>query len=155
AELLASVQPARVITPTHPGFAGTPRPEWLNTVRGLARLYTQLLDELDLADVIVVGNSIGGWIAAEMALVEPSRATAFVIVDGVGLEVPGQPIADFFSLTPRQVAELSYHDPDRYGIDPTKLPPEALQAMAGNRAAIAVYAGTAMSDPALGRRLNG
>src|SRR6185312_12610123 len=54
AERLASVQPARVITPTHPGFAGTPRPEWLTTVRGLARLYTQLLDELDLSDVIVV-----------------------------------------------------------------------------------------------------
>ena len=155
AELLASVQPARVITPTHPGFAGTPRPEWLATVRGLARLYTRLLDELDLSDVIVVGNSIGGWIAAEMALVEPSRATAFVIVDGVGLEVPGHPIADFFALTPRQVAELSYHDPDRYGIDPSKLAPEALQAMAGNRATLSAYAGTAMSDPTLAGRLAG
>ena len=153
AERLASVRPARVVTPTHPGFAGTPRPDWLTTVRGLAELYTQLLDELDLGRVTVVGNSIGGWIAAEMALVEPSRAAAFVIVDGVGIEVPGHPIADFFALTPRQVAELSYHDPDRYGIDPSKLAPEALQWMAGNRATLGVYGGTAMSDPTLAGRL--
>ncbi|HEY8815905.1 MAG TPA: alpha/beta hydrolase, partial [Candidatus Dormibacteraeota bacterium] len=62
AERLASVRPARVITPTHPGFAGTPRPDSLTTVRGLAELYTRLLDELDLSRVTVVGNSIGGWI---------------------------------------------------------------------------------------------
>ena len=153
AERLASVRPARVITPTHPGFAGTPRPDVLTTVRGLAELYTRLLDELDLSRVTVIGNSIGGWIAAEMALVQPSRAAAFVIVDGVGIEVPGHPIADFFSLTPRQVAELSYHDPDRYGFDPSKLSPEALQVMAGNRATLALYAGTAMSDPTLAARL--
>ena len=153
AERLASARPARVITPTHPGFAGTTRPDWLTTVRGLAELYTRLLDELDLSQVIVVGNSIGGWIASEMALIEPSRAAAFVIVDGVGVEVPGHPVADFFALTPRQVAELSYHDPDRYGIDPSRLAPEALQAMAGNRATLALYAGTAMSDPTLAGRL--
>ena len=144
-----------MITPTHPGFAGTPRPDVLTTVRGLAELYTRLLDKIDLSQVTVVGNSIGGWIAAEMALVEPSRAAAFVIVDGVGIEVPGHPIADFFSLTPRQVAELSYHDPDRYGFDPSKLAPAALQALAGNRATLALYAGTAMSDPTLAGRLAG
>ena len=153
ADRLAAVRPARVITPTHPGFAGTARPDWLTTVRRLAELYVRLLEELDLSRAIVVGNSIGGWIAAEMAVIEPSRAAAFVIVDGVGIEVPGHPIADFFALTPRQVAELSYHDPDRYGIDPSKLAPEALQAMAGNRATLAVYAGTAMFDPTLSERL--
>jgi pimeloyl-ACP methyl ester carboxylesterase len=80
-------------------------------------------------------------------------ASAFVIVDGVGIEVPGHPIADFFALTPRQIAELSYHDPDRYGIDPSKLAPEVLQAMVGNRATLGLYAGTAMSDPTLAERL--
>jgi len=88
-----------------------------------------------------------------MALIEPSRAAVFVIVDGVGIEVPGHPIADFFALTPRQIAELSYHDPDRYGIDPSKLAPEVLQAMVGNRATLGLYAGTAMSDPTLAERL--
>jgi len=153
ADRLAAERRARVITPTHPGFAGTPRPGSLATVRGLALLYTRMLEELGTDGVTVVGNSIGGWIAAEMALISPSRATAFVIVDGVGIDVPGHPIADFFSLTPRQVAERSYHDPDRYGIDPSKLPPAALQVMLGNRATLGVYAGQSMNDPTLASRL--
>jgi len=46
-----------------------------------------------------------------MALLDTKRISSFVLVDAVGIEVPGHPIADFFSLTLKQVAELSYHDP--------------------------------------------
>jgi pimeloyl-ACP methyl ester carboxylesterase len=154
-DLLAAQRPARVITPTHPGFGGTPRPDSLTSVQGLAALYIALLAELGLRDVTVIGNSIGGWIAAEMALLDTNRINGFVLVDAVGIEVPGHPIADFFSLTPRQVAELSYHDPDRFGIDPSKLPPEALKAMAGNRATLGIYAGTSMNSADLAERLAG
>lgn len=153
AELLASTHSARVITPTHPGFAGTPRNESTRTVRDLAALYTELIARLDLRNATVVGNSIGGWIAAEMALLDTSRVGRFVLVDAVGIEVEGHPIIDFFSLTPRQIAEASYHDPDRFGIDPAKLPPDAQKAMAANRAALTTYAGTSMSDPTLVGRL--
>jgi pimeloyl-ACP methyl ester carboxylesterase len=153
AELLAAQRPARVITPTHPGFGGTLRPGSLASVPGLAALYVALLDELDLRDVTVIGNSIGGWIAAEMALLDTNRISSFVLVDAVGIEVPEHPIADFYSLTPRQVAELSYYDPDRFGIDPSKLSPEAQKAMAGNRATLAVYAGTSMKGAGLVERL--
>jgi pimeloyl-ACP methyl ester carboxylesterase len=155
ADLLAAQRPARVITPTHPGFGGTPRPDSVDSVRSLAAVYIALLAELDLRDVTVIGNSIGGWIAAEMALLDTSRISSFVLVDAVGIEVPGHPIADFFSLTPRQLAELSYHDPDRFGIDPSKLSPEALKGMAANRVTIGVYAGTSMKDPGLAERLAG
>src|SRR6202521_5896841 len=154
ADLLAARRPARVIVPTHPGFGGTPRPDSLATVPGLAALYIALLAELALDDVTVIGNSIGGWIAAEMALRDTHGISSFVLVDAVGIEVPGHPIADFFSLTPRQLAELSYHDPDRFGIDPSKLSPEALQVMAGNRATLAVYGG-AMNEAGLDGRLAG
>src|SRR5258706_4047249 len=149
AACVADGRKARVIAPVHHGFTGTPRPVGLSTVRGLAGLYASLLAELDLRGVTVVGNSIGGWVAAEMALLDTSRVSGFVIVDGVGIKVEGHPVVDFFSLTPRQVAEASYHDPDRFGIDPSKLPPEALQAMAGNRATLAIYAGTDMFAPPL------
>jgi pimeloyl-ACP methyl ester carboxylesterase len=155
ADMLATKRQAHVITPTHPGFAGTQRPDSLTSIQGLAALYAGLLDELDLAGVTVVGNSIGGWIAAEMALLDTPRVSAFVLVDATGLEVPGHPIADFFSVTARQLAELSYHDPDKFGIDPTKLAPEALKAMAGNRATLGVYAGTSMNAAGLAGRLAG
>jgi pimeloyl-ACP methyl ester carboxylesterase len=154
AELLAAERPARVVVPTHPGFAGTPRPDSLRTVADLARLYAALLAELDLRDVTVVGNSMGGWIAAEMALLGLSRVSSFILVDAVGISAEGHPIADFFSMTPRQIAEASYHDPDRYGIDPAKLPPEARQVMAANRVTLAVYAGSDMNDATLAPRLS-
>jgi len=153
ADLLAGARSARVITPTHPGFGGTPRPGGLASTGALAALYTELLAELDLDDVTVVGNSIGGWIAAEMALLNPARVSSYILVDAVGIEVPGHPVTDFFSLTMDQVAQLSYHDPDRFRIDVAALPPAAQAAMAGNRSSLAVYSGPAMTDPSLSGRL--
>jgi pimeloyl-ACP methyl ester carboxylesterase len=153
ADLLAAERPARVLVPTHPGFGGTPRPESLHTVRGLAAVYVALLDELELREVTVIGNSIGGWIAAEMELLRSDRISSTIIVDGVGIEVPEHPVADFFSLTFPQIAQLSYHDPERFAIDPDALPPAARAEIAGNRATLAVYAGEAMLDPGLRGRL--
>jgi pimeloyl-ACP methyl ester carboxylesterase len=153
ADLLAAAQAARAIVPVHPGFAGTPRPGGLNSPAGLARLYAALLDELGLTDVTVVGNSMGGWIGAEMALTGSARIGSVVLVDAVGIEVPGHPVADFFSLTPDQVAKLSYHDPGRFAIDPAAMSPQQRAAAAGNRQALADYTQAGMTDPGLRARL--
>jgi pimeloyl-ACP methyl ester carboxylesterase len=155
AELLATAEHARVITPSHPGFGGSTRPEALDSTGKLAATYLELLDELGLVDVTVVGNSVGGWIAAELALLHSPRVGSVILVDAVGIEVPGHPVVDFFSLTLDQVAELSYHDPTAFRIDPSTMPPAAQAAMAGNRAALAVYGGTSMVDPTLAGRLSG
>lgn len=119
---------------------------------GLADLYVRMLDTLGLEEVTVVGNSIGGWIAAEIATRESSRVSGVVIVGAVGLVVPGHAYADFFSLTPAEVTARSYNDPERFGLDPSKPPPEVQAAMAGNRATLAVYGGD-MTDPTLQSRL--
>jgi len=153
ADLLGEAGPARVIMPTHPGFGGTHRPDALDTVRGLAALYVALLEQLGLTGVTVAGNSIGGWIAAEMALLGPERISSAIIIDGVGIDVPGHPVADFFNLTLDQVSQLSYHDPVLFRIDPAAMPAAQRDAMAGNRAALAVYSGTSMTDPTLRDRL--
>ncbi|MFB8275143.1 alpha/beta fold hydrolase [Nocardia colli] len=152
ADRLAAERNAHVYIPTHPGFDGTERPEQLTTVRGLAALYAALLDTLDLTDVTVVGNSVGGWIAAELALLHPNRVSGLVLVDAVGIEVPDHPVIDFFALDLAQIADYSYADPDAYRIDPTQLSPAVLQAMAGNRATLQIYGGS-MTDPALLARL--
>ena len=154
ADLLAGSEHARVITPTHPGFDGTPRPTSLDSVGRLAALHVNLLDELNLSDVTVIGNSVGGWIAAEMAILGSERVSSVILVDAVGIDVPEHPVVDFFSLTMDDVARLSYHDPDTFGIDPTKLPPAAQAAMATNRVALAVYGGAGMTDPGLNARLS-
>ncbi|MDH6120126.1 pimeloyl-ACP methyl ester carboxylesterase [Kitasatospora sp. GAS204A] len=153
AEKFAAAHQVRVLVPAHPGFGGTARPEKLDSVAGLAPLYQALLDELALSDVTVIGNSIGGWIAAEIALLKSPRVSGIVLIDAVGIEVPGHPVADFFSLSMDQVFQLTFHNPEPFRIDPTALPPAAQAIAAGNRAAIAVYAGAAMADPTLRERL--
>ncbi|MEZ0113906.1 pimeloyl-ACP methyl ester carboxylesterase [Catenulispora sp. EB89] len=153
AEKFAAAHQVRVLVPTHPGFGGTARPDALATIPGLAALYQGLVDQLRLADVTVVGNSLGGWIAAEIALLKSPRVSGIVLIDAVGIEVPGHPVTDFFALTMDEVFTRSFHDPAPFRIDPATLPPAAQAIAAGNRAAIAAYAGSGMADPALIGRL--
>lgn len=153
AELLSTTRPGRVLTPTRPGFSATPRPEGLTSIADLAAAYAALLDKLDLVDVTVVGNSIGGWTAAEIALLASPRISSVVLVDAVGLDSTTDPIADFFALTMDEVTDLSYADPDRFRADFGALPAAAQQVMAGNRASLLVYGGTTMADPTLLGRL--
>src|SRR5215831_3950378 len=153
AELLATKEPARVITPTHPGFGGTPRPDGLASMAGLAALYRELLDRLGLHDVTVIGNSIGGWIAAELALLGSARISGLVLVDAVGIEVEGHPVTDIFPLSMDELARLSYYNPAAFRIDPAAMTEEQRAGMAANRAALAVYGGARMADPGLRARL--
>jgi pimeloyl-ACP methyl ester carboxylesterase/quercetin dioxygenase-like cupin family protein len=153
AGLLATREPARVLVPTHPGFGGTPRPEGLDSIRSLARLYVRMLDELSLTGVTVVGNSIGGWIAAEIALLGSPRVSGVVLADAAGLELSDSPIADFFSLPMDQVADLSYYRPDAFRLDLEHMPDAQKAAMAANRSALNTYAGRAMAHPGLLDRL--
>jgi pimeloyl-ACP methyl ester carboxylesterase len=154
AERFAASNNVRVVTPTHPGFGGTARPAGLDGIPKLAALYGQLLAELDLADVTVIGNSIGGWIAAELALLRSPRVSGVVLIDAVGIDVPGHPVADAFSLSLEQIMQRSFHDPAPFLVDPTTLPEAARVVMAGNRAALAAYTNGTMSDPGLIGRLH-
>ncbi|MEP9394052.1 alpha/beta hydrolase [Gordonia sp. VNQ95] len=153
ANLLADRTGSRVITPVHPGFGGTSRPEALATIGGLAEAYIALLDALDIDDVTVIGNSIGGWTAAEIAVGRPSRLGRLALVDAVGIDVPGHRVVDFFVLTPRQIAERSFHDPARSVVpDVATLPPSVRAITEGNREALRVY-GDPMTEPGLLERL--
>jgi len=149
----AEQRPARVLVPTHPGFNGTARPDDVADVPALAELYVALLDRLDLHDVTVVGNSIGGWIAAEIALLASPRVSGLVVMNGVGLAVPGHPVADFFALSMDELTELSYHDPARFRLDPATVSDRQKAIMGTNRQAIALYGGSTMTDPTLADRL--
>jgi pimeloyl-ACP methyl ester carboxylesterase len=152
ASLLAERHHARVLTPTHPGFARTKRPDELKSVKGLAQVYAALLDHLGVSDVTVIGNSVGGWIAAELALLANPRVSGIVLVGAAGIEVAGHPIPDISKLTLDEVMSLSYHNPKVFRIDPVSLTDDQRAVMAANRAALNVYA-PQMSDPTLVGRL--
>jgi pimeloyl-ACP methyl ester carboxylesterase len=145
---------ARVIAPVHPGFGGTPRPDDFASIEQLADGYAALLERLDLTDVLVVGFSIGGWIANALALRASARLRGLVLVNGAGILVDGEPCADVFSLTPQQLSALSYHDPARFGLDPATLTDAQKAGMAANMKTLAVYGRARdMGDPGLRARL--
>jgi pimeloyl-ACP methyl ester carboxylesterase len=109
---------AHVLSPIHPGFAGEPRPEWFDSIDDLALTYLDLLERLNLHEVMVIGFSIGGWIASELAVRDTTRLSSIVLVDAVGIQVEGHEIADVFSLAPDELSALSYHNPAAFRIDP-------------------------------------
>jgi pimeloyl-ACP methyl ester carboxylesterase len=156
ARLLAEEDQRRVLTPTHPGFDGTARPDGLNTVSKLAALYGAFLDDLGLEDVTVIGNSVGGWITAELALLGSPRISGIVLLDAVGIEVEDHTVADVSGLSVPEIQALSFHDPSPFRVDPATIPDAQKTIMAANGAALAVYAGSpAMADPTLLDRLAG
>jgi pimeloyl-ACP methyl ester carboxylesterase len=145
---------AHVLTPTHPGFAGEPRPEWFDSIDDLAFVYLDLLERLDLSNVLVIGSSIGGWIASAMALRDTRRLSGIVLIDAAGIQVEGHPIADVSSLTPDELSALSFHNPAAFRVDPATVTPEQIEARAANFRALYVYdQGQGMADPKLRRRL--
>jgi len=156
AQLLAATRPAHVLTPTIPGFDGTSRPPGLDSIADLARTWLDLLEERDLRDVTVVGNSIGGWTAAEM-LTDPrarERISSAVLLDAVGILVPEHPIRNVAGMSLDQIADLSYADPDRYRVDPATLSADRRALLARNGETLAHYAAEPyMHDPTLRARL--
>ncbi|MEU4741162.1 alpha/beta hydrolase [Actinosynnema sp. NPDC023658] len=146
---------AHVITPVHPGWDGTHRPWWLTGVDDLALAYLRHLGDRGLRDVLVVGSSLGGWVGAEMAVRDTAGViTGLVLIDAVGVHVEGQPITDVFALDARGLAEHSWHDPDRYHVDPADVPAGELARRQHNTATMRALAGDPyMHDPGLLGRL--
>ncbi len=155
ASIAAEFDKAHTLLPIHPGFSGTSRPEWFNSIEDLAFAYLDLLDRLELRDVLVVGNSVGGWIASVMGLLDTAhRLRGLVIINGTGIQVEGHPVADVSSLTPQELAVLSFHNPAALRVDPATVTPEQIEGRAANARALAIYnQGLNGSDPKLGRHL--
>jgi len=140
---------------THPGFGGTLRPDSLQTIAGLAATYVALLDALELDDVTVIGKSIGGWITSDMALLDSPRISGIVLVDAVGIEVAGHPVADVSTLSLPEIMALSFHDPAPFRVDPSSMSDAQRAGMAANAVALSVYTAGAMADPTLLERVSG
>lgn len=144
----------KVVLPTHPGFEGGDRPDWLSSVRQLAECYVALLEDMNLRDVTVVGNSVGGWIAAEMGLLGSPRLGGIVLINAVGIDpdVAGKPIADPMAVSAERRAALAFHDPERFAVAPKD--PTELAALMENQRTLYTYAGEPfMHDPTLRARL--
>lgn len=144
----------RVLVPTHPGFNGEPRPERFARIEDLVLAYLALIEQLQLRDVVVVGNSVGGWIAAEMALRQSPRLAGIVLLNAVGIDPAdaGRVIVDPTKLPPAERVTLSFHAPERFAVTPSG--PEAAAAMAQNQRTLRIYGGELFThEPTLRSRL--
>lgn len=99
-----------VIVPEHPGFGGKPMPPWLDRVSDLANFYLDLLDALDLSGVHLVGASLGGWIAADLAHRGSPRLATLTLVGAAGLRVSEVAGMDTFLLGEEAALRASFHD---------------------------------------------
>ena len=91
-----------VIVPEHPGFGRSDTPEWLDNVGDYANFYLEFIDKLGLKDVNLVGTSLGGWIAADLAVRDSSHLNTLTLVAPAGIHVNGVPKGDIFLWTPEQ-----------------------------------------------------
>jgi pimeloyl-ACP methyl ester carboxylesterase len=151
----AMSQHAYVITPTHPGFDGTPRPDWTDSIADLADAYLYLIERLGVRHVLVIGSSFGGWIAAEIALRDTRNlVTGLVLVGGVAIQPPAQvEIADAAKVGPTEFFRMAYHNPD---LRPNlgALNDQQRAVIAGNQRTAAVYTAPNMYDPKIHHRLH-
>jgi pimeloyl-ACP methyl ester carboxylesterase len=100
-----------VIAPHLPGFGESSGSEQLLDLHDLIYYELDLLDALGLRDLPLIGHSLGGMIAAELAAVQPERFSALVLLAPFGIWNPAYPVADFFSMPPVEVAAATYHNP--------------------------------------------
>ena len=81
----------RVITFDLPGFGHSPMPPEKLSIAGYARLIDRLLDRLEIDAAAVVGNSMGGFIGAELAIAFPQRVERLVLISAAGLSTHEHP----------------------------------------------------------------
>lgn len=148
----------RLMAPSHPGFGKSNLPDWIDSVDDIAYLYLELLDREKIRQIDIIGCSIGGWIAAEIATKAPERVRKLVMVGPVGVKV-GPPdkldIPDIFVLSPPEVSRLMYADPARFVADPAKMTDDQLGVMIRNRETLALLVWEPyMHNPKLKHRLH-
>lgn len=133
----ALAQHFHVYAPSHPGFGASERPDWMDRVHDLAYFYRWFLETLHLGALPVIGFSMGGWLAAEMAAMYPASIRRLVLVGAAGMKPTQGEIADIFLASPEQVLQWQFYDPKQapeyaqlYGSEPTL---EQRQQAAWNR----------------------
>src|SRR5438876_9345845 len=78
-----------VFAPEHPGFGQSDDPPWLDEVADLAYFHLDLMAGLGLEQAHLIGTSLGGWVAAEMAVRSTARLASLTLVGAVGITTGG------------------------------------------------------------------
>ena len=99
-----------VIVPDHPGYGQSGEPEWLENIHDVAHFYLDFLARLELERVVLVGNSMGGWMAMEIAVRNTAPIASIVLVSPAGVRAEGAEPADIFLLPQEDMTRRLFHD---------------------------------------------
>jgi pimeloyl-ACP methyl ester carboxylesterase len=133
----------RVIAPRHPGYGAASGATDLRSIDDLAYLYLDLLDELKLDNVVLVGASFGGWIALEMCVRNHARLSKLVLVSSVGVKFSGREerdFADLFYMPDIESFPMLFADWRRYAPSYATMSSGQLEELARERHMLAHYA---------------
>ncbi|MCL6636946.1 MAG: alpha/beta fold hydrolase [Alicyclobacillus sp.] len=100
----------RVLAPEHPGFGESDSLPEADNIEDYAYFYLDFLDTLGLNQVRLIGASLGGWLAMEMACIEPRRFPQLVLVGSAGIRVEGVPVPDVFMLDEAEHTRLLFYN---------------------------------------------
>jgi pimeloyl-ACP methyl ester carboxylesterase len=113
--LLPLAERYRLVVPYHPGFGPSADDTSVDEIHDYRRHYLDLLDELGIGEFALVGQSMGGWLAANVAVDHTERVRRLVLAAPVGLKVDEHPTTDIFSIPGEEVlgyltADMSVFD---------------------------------------------
>jgi pimeloyl-ACP methyl ester carboxylesterase len=147
-----------ILMPSPPGFGASERPDWIGSPDDISYIYLDLIEKLGIKKAAVLGFSLGGWIAAEMATKDDSFISKLVLVDPLGIKVGGptdRDIADIWSLHPAEVLRRKWHDVEKGKRDFPAMPEDKLSIIARNVESLARFCWDPyMHNPKLKRRLH-
>jgi pimeloyl-ACP methyl ester carboxylesterase len=99
-----------VYLPAHPGFADSKGLEEIRDIYDYAWHYADLIRELQLGPVPIVGFSLGAWIGVELAILRPALVKRLVLVNAAGVRVPDAPMGELFVDDLGKLRQLLFYD---------------------------------------------
>lgn len=105
----------RVVAPLLPGYGQSNGEDGLRDMLDVTLHALDVLDRLELEKPIVVGHSMGGMIAAEMAAIARTEVTRLCLLAPAGLWLDDHPVVDIFSRLPYELPGLLFHDAEAGG----------------------------------------
>jgi pimeloyl-ACP methyl ester carboxylesterase len=124
--LLPLAERYRLVVPHHPGFGASADDPSIDSLHDYLLHYLDLLDKLGVSELSLVGESMGGCLAAWFAIEQASRVRRLVLLSPFGLRVPEHPSTDFFSIPDEEVPSYLVVDMSLFAGVPTPPPPEFL-----------------------------
>ena len=94
----------------HPGFGSSDLPDWIQSTADIAMHYLDVLDELGLEALHLVGNSLGGWVASELAVRDCARLASLTLISPAGTRPPSPPPGNSFNWGPQETVQKLFFD---------------------------------------------